>query len=245
MLAVVTPLTAEAVRVPPEMVPPEIVAVLMVPAPEIFPEASMTIDGVLRKLVKPVLEEMLMPLTVPLDPAARLRRLEVLPVLVAAFSVIDNPVAVFPAPAPELLVKEMFCKVPVVKEVSVKAIWLPVAVVDVTVRPVKVPTEVKEDVTTVAFNTVPVSVPAGAITALPEAAVIKPLPFTVKVGMLVEDPKDPTLELTVANVVAKDPAEVVMSPVRAGNLPAANVPVALVPERSTGWAVITWPEIVR
>jgi hypothetical protein len=77
-----------------------------------------------------------------LVPAERLKRLEVLPVLVAAFSVILKPVDVFPADAPELLVKVTFCTVPVVKEVSEKAIWLPVVPVDVTVNPVNVPTDV-------------------------------------------------------------------------------------------------------
>jgi len=103
-----------------------------------------------------------------------------------------------------------------------------------TVSDVRVPTDVSDELTTVEFRVVPVRVPAGAITALPDAAVIKPLALTVKVGIDVEEPKDPTLALTVAKVVAKEPAEVVISPVRAGNLPAASVPVALVLERSTG-----------
>ena len=62
------------------------------------------------------------------------------------------------------------------------------------------PTDVKLELTIVLFKVVPDSVPAGAITTLPEAAVMRPLPFTVKLGMLVEDPKDPTFELTVAKV---------------------------------------------
>lgn len=73
------------------------------------------------------------------------------------------------------------------------------------------PTEVILVVTTFEAKVVPVSVPAGAITALPPAAVTSPLPFTVMLGIDVEDPKDPTLELTVAKVVANVP-DVVISP---------------------------------
>ena len=59
----------------------------------------------------------------------------------------------------------------------------------------------------------PVNVPAGAITTLPEAAVIKPLAFTVNVGIDVDEPKDPTLAFTVARVVtAEFAAEVDISP---------------------------------
>jgi hypothetical protein len=39
----------------------------------------------------------------------------------------------------------------------------PVSVVPVTVKPVKVPTEVKDEPTTVAFNAVPVNSPAAAV----------------------------------------------------------------------------------
>ncbi len=63
----------------------------MAPAPEI------TMLGVFKKLVNPVAEEILIPLTVPLAPAANEIRLEVLPVLVAAASVMLSPVAVVPA----------------------------------------------------------------------------------------------------------------------------------------------------
>lgn len=79
----------------------------------------------------------------------------------------------------------------------------------------------------------PVKVPAGAMTAFVPAAVINPLPLTVKFGIAVEDPKDPTLPFTVARVVAKAPADVVMSPVSAGKRPAANIPVASAELRST------------
>src|SRR5438132_1347331 len=138
----------------------------MVVAPVIAPFLSITIEGVLRKLVKPVLAAILIPLTVPLAPAERDNKLLVFPVLVAAFYVIDNPVAVLPAAAAELLVKEIFWAVPVVKDVSEKAIWFPVVPVEVTVRPVNVPTEVKEEVTTVELRVVPVRVPAAAVTVI-------------------------------------------------------------------------------
>jgi len=42
-----------------------------------------------------------------------------------------------------------------------------------------------------------------------------------------------------AIVVAREPAVVVTSPVNAGNLPAASVPVTFVPERSIAFAVIS------
>ena len=72
-----------------------------------------------------------------------------------------------------------------------------------------VPTDVREDAVTPLERVDPVKVPAGAITAFPDAAVTRPLPFTVNDGIEVEDPKLPTLELTVASVVAVDPALVV------------------------------------
>ena len=65
---------------------------------------------------------------------------------------------------------------------------------------VKVPNVCKEELTTAEFNAVPLNVPAGAITAFVLAAVIKPLPFTVKLGIAVDDPKLPVLLLTVAKV---------------------------------------------
>ena len=70
----------------------------------------------------------------------------------------------------------------------------------------------EEDVTPDARDD-PVSVPAGAMTALVPAAVTRPLPLTVKLGMAVLDPNDPTLLFTVARVVASVPL-VVRSPVR-------------------------------
>ena len=84
-----------------------------------------------------------------------------------------------------------------------------------TVRAVSVPTLVRDDVTTVALSVVPVSVPAGAMTAAVDAAVMRPLPLTVKVGMAVDDPKEPTLLFTVARVVVMAVVpEPVMSPER-------------------------------
>jgi len=70
---------------------------------------------------------------------------------------------------------------------------------------VKVPTEVSELPVTPAARVVPVSVPAGAITALPEAAVINPFAFTVIEGIEVLEPNEPTFEFTVAKVAANEP----------------------------------------
>ena len=110
-----------------------------------------------------------------------------------------------------------------------------------TVKAFNVPTDVSDEVTTVAFKVVPLSVPAGAITTAVEAAVMSPLPLTVKVGMAVDEPNEPTLLLTVARVVFKLPAVVEISPVRAGKRAAAKVPVTWVPERLTAFAVKAWP----
>src|SRR6185436_16738820 len=70
--------------------------------------------------------------------------------------------------------------------------------------PVSVLTLVSEDAVTAELSVVPVSVPAGAMTALVEIAVTRPLAFAVIVGIAVDEPKLPTLELTVANVVTMD-----------------------------------------
>jgi hypothetical protein len=79
-----------------------------------------------------------------------------------------------------------------------------------------VPSEVREEVTTFDARVVPVKVPAGATTAFVLAAVIKPLPFTVKLGIAVELPNDPVLELTVARVRVAEPGPAaVASPVKA------------------------------
>ena len=63
------------------------------------------------------------------------------------------------------------------------------------------PTLVRDEVTTVVLSVVPLRVPAGATTAFVLAAVTRPLPLTVKDGIAVDEPKDPTLLLTVARVV--------------------------------------------
>ena len=76
------------------------------------------------------------------------------------------------------------------------------------------PTEVKEEVTTVELRVVPLRVPAGAITTLLEADVMSPLPFTVKEGIEVEEPKEPVVAFTVARVATVLPGPVaVTSPV--------------------------------
>ena len=100
------------------------------------------------------------------------------------------------------------------------------------------PTPVSDEPVTPAASVAPVSVPAGATTATLLAAVIRPFPFTVNVGIAVEPPKDPTFPFTVASVVERLPATVVTSPVSAGKRAAARVPVTLVPERLTAFAVI-------
>ena len=85
-----------------------------------------------------------------------------------------------------------------------------------TVNEPKVPTEVNEDVTTVELRTVPDNVLAGATTAFVPAAVISPLPFTVKFGIAVEEPHEPVFVLTVASVIAAEPGpDAVPSPVSA------------------------------
>jgi hypothetical protein len=79
-----------------------------------------------------------------------------------------------------------------------------------------VPTVVREDVTTVEFKVVPLRVPAGATTTLVLAAVIKPLPLTVKFGIAVLDPNAPVFVFTVERVRAALPGpEAVPSPVKA------------------------------
>jgi hypothetical protein len=70
-----------------------------------------------------------------------------------------------------------------------------------TVTDPSVPTDVSDEFVTPAAKVLPVSVPAGAITALVETAVIRPLPFTVKDGIAVDEPKEPVSLFTVARVV--------------------------------------------
>jgi hypothetical protein len=79
-----------------------------------------------------------------------------------------------------------------------------------------VPTDVRDEDTTFEASVVPVKVPAGATTALVLAAVIRPLAFTVKEGMAVDEPNDPMFELTEARVSVAEPGPVaVPSPVNA------------------------------
>src|SRR5271168_566673 len=85
-----------------------------------------------------------------------------------------------------------------------------------TVSDPSVPTLVREEETTLLASVVPVSVPAGATTATVPAAVMSPLPLTVKVGIAVEEPKAPVLVLTVASVAIAEPGPLaVISPVSA------------------------------
>jgi hypothetical protein len=89
-----------------------------------------------------------------------------------------------------------------------------------------VPTAVREDVTIVEGSDVPVRPPAGVVTATVLTLVMRPLPFTVMIGMAVEDPKLPVLLLTDARVSA--PPELrVASPdiVSASRSPLLSVPI--------------------
>src|SRR5438105_6618914 len=122
-------------------------------------------------------------------------RLEVLPVLVAAFSVMANPVAVLPAAAPELLVKDRDSKVPVVREV-VESVWA-VVVVPVKVwlkRPVPLdmvrllppetvtaPLEVNPALAVINPETVGVAVQTVPLTVRFPPKVVRLLPVRVKV----------------------------------------------------------------
>ena len=90
--------------------------------------------------------------------------------------------------------------------------WTPVMAPESPREP-RVPTLVRDEAVTPAARVAPLSEPAAALTVFVPAAVTKPLAFTVKFGMAVEEPKDPTFEFTVASVVAKLFAEEVTSPV--------------------------------
>jgi len=65
---------------------------------------------------------------------------------------------------------------------------------------------------------------SGAAIEAEPAAVMSPLPLTVKVGIEEPLPKEPVLLFTVASVVARAPAVDVMSPVSAGCALAGSVP---------------------
>jgi hypothetical protein len=69
-----------------------------------------------------------------------------------------------------------------------------------------VPRLVSEEAVIPAARVLPVRVPAGATTAFVDTAVTRPLPFTVNVGIAVEEPKEPVSVFTVARVVAIDVA---------------------------------------
>src|ERR1700688_3969161 len=76
------------------------------------------------------------------------------------------------------------------------------------------PTLVRDEFTTPGARIEPVSVPAGAMTGFDPADVMRPLALTMKLGIEIDDPNEPTLELTVASVVAVAPGPVpVTSPV--------------------------------
>ena len=96
-----------SVNAPAEMATFPAVAVMspeaevMPMAPVMAPPEEMSMLGVLRKLVKPLAEEKVMPLTVPPEPATRFTRFDVLVPeegLAAAPSVIVMPFTASPAP---------------------------------------------------------------------------------------------------------------------------------------------------
>ena len=161
----------------------------------------------------------------PANPA--MIKLDVLLVGLAVGCVFEDA----PPPVPALTVHvdprvqtTPFTVVPVLTRSAL--VMSPVAVNEpVTTSPEMVPRLVREELTTFEASVVPVSVPAGAITALPPAAVIKPLPLTVKFGIDVDDPKLPVLVFTVARVVAQE--DDVISPVSAGSWPHAAEPAML------------------
>jgi hypothetical protein len=127
----------------------------------------------------------------------------------------------FPVMFPVALVKKRLVVEAVVAKKLVVVALVPVAVVKVkfwrveeaearifpsveapeTVSDESVPTLVSDEARTFAASVAPVSVPAGATTAAVPAAVMRPLPLTVKVGMAVDEPNEPVLPLTVARVV--------------------------------------------
>ena len=73
----------------------------------------------------------------------------------------------------------------------------------------------------------------ASVIALLLAAVINPLPFTVKLGIELLDPKDPVFELTVDKVAATAPfPEAVTSPVKEVIVPTAFVPLKISPLES-------------
>ena len=77
---------------------------------------------------------------------------------------------------------------------------LPAITLPRTDRDVSDPTLVRDEFTTLLASVVPVSVPAGATTAAVDAAVTRPFALTVSTGIAVDEPKLPTLLLTVARV---------------------------------------------
>lgn len=107
-----------------------------------------------------------------------------------------------------------------------------------TVSAVSVPTLVSDDAVTPLAKVFPERVPAGAITTVVPTAVVSPFALTVKTGIAVEEPNEPTFPLTVASVVAFP--LLVTSPVKLAfvvTVPAvrlAAVPEILVPVNDDG-----------
>src|SRR4051794_31396521 len=92
------------------------------------------------------------------------------------------------------------CSVPVTPVERGSPVTLVIAPEAGVPRIIPAPKLVREEAVTPAARVDPVSVPAGATTALVPAAVMRPLPLVVKLGMAVLDPNDPTLLFTVARV---------------------------------------------
>ena len=93
--------------------------------------------------------------------------------------------------------------------------WVAAMIAASQVPEVTVPRPVSEELTTFEASVLPVSVPAGAITALLDVLVTRPFAFTVTLGIAVELPTVPGAELTVASVATwlPVPGPAVTSPV--------------------------------
>jgi hypothetical protein len=127
------------------------------------------------------------------------------------------------------------------------ALMVPAASVEI------VPNDVREEEVTPEAREDPLRVPAGATTADVVTAVTNPFAFTVITGIAVVPPNAPTLELTVARVVAAP--ILVISPVRFCCVPVPQYTVdpfdfntspefPMVP-LATSFPITVLPEIVK
>ncbi len=236
---VVTPETAPELIIMPLIVL-VVVAPVMAPdkprvvTPETAPAEEMTIEGVFRKLVKPVADWKVMPLIVlelVLVAAGKLMPFKVLEllVLVPLARVKSRPETAVAPTAADALVTVSDCSLApsAVKAVLVRLAVVPEVPVEVRVKPVKVPSEVKEEPTTVEFKLVPVKVPAAAVTVISA----EPLKLV------------PLISLAFCKVVAVPalPETVVWSPVLA---PATVAPLLML-EDTTAPATVKAPALVN